>query len=172
MPAPPPPSSPSPPPGLVTAQFSLQRRVQFAETDMAGIVHFANFYRYMEECEHAYFRSLGLSIMSTAPDGTVVGWPRVRCSCSYEAPARFDDLLEIRLNVSRKGVKSLTLEFEFWRDETRLARGTMKTVCCFFGHDRPMQSIEIPPEYDSKIRESEHASTQSSDRNKGLKGEG
>src|SRR4051812_9220875 len=118
------------PASSLKAQFVLQRRVQFAETDMAGNVPFANFFRDMEECEHAYFRSLGLSIMRTAADGTVIGWPRVRCSCSYEAPARFDDLLEIRLNVSRKGVKSLTLEFEFWRGETRLARGTMKTVCC------------------------------------------
>jgi YbgC/YbaW family acyl-CoA thioester hydrolase len=133
--------------------FVYRRRVQFAETDMAGIVHFSNYYRYMEEAEHAWFRSLGLSIMQTWPDGTVIGWPRVRSACSYEAPARYDDEIEIRVHVSRKGVKSLTLEFEFRRGETRLARGTLKTVCCIIEHGQELKSIEIPPAYGDMIQE-------------------
>jgi len=137
----------------MSSQFTYRRRVQFADTDMAGIVHFANYYRYMEEAEHAWFRSLGLSIMQTMPDGTVIGWPRVRTQCSYEAPARYDDEIEIRLTVVRKGVKSLTLEFEFWRGDTRLARGTAKTVCCICAHGKELQSIEIPPIYNEQIHE-------------------
>ncbi len=43
-------------------EFKLTRRVEFAETDMAGIVHFANFFRMMESTEHAFFRSLGFTI--------------------------------------------------------------------------------------------------------------
>lgn len=125
--------------------FSTTRRVEFCETDMAGIVHFACFYRYMEEAEHQYFRSLGLSIMQKHGDGTVIGWPRVSAKCSFEAPAFYEDLIEIRITVDRVGVKSLTMNYEFWRDETRLARGTMKTVCCRFVHGEKMRSIEIPP---------------------------
>ena len=120
---------------------------------MAGIVHFAQFYRYMEETEHEFFRSLGLRIMHEEPDGAIVGWPRVSANCSFEAPAFYEDLIDIRLNVQRKGVKSLTYQFEFWRDDVRLARGTVKTVCCRFRHGEKMVSIEIPPEYDDKIRE-------------------
>lgn len=60
----------------MTAQFITTRRVEFADTDMAGIIHFANYYRYMEEAEHAFFRSLGLRIMQSQPDGSVIGWPR------------------------------------------------------------------------------------------------
>lgn len=145
------------------AQFVYHRRVQFAETDMAGIVHFSNYYRYMEEAEHAYLRSLGLSVMMTMPDGTVIGWPRVRSSCSYEAPARYQDEIEIRLNVSRKGVKSLTLDFEFWRDTTRLARGTLKTVCCIIAHNEPLKSIPIPPDMNVLIVESTEGASKSSD---------
>ena len=37
--------------------------VLIAWTDMAGIVHFSNFYKWMEQCEHEFFRSLGLSIV-------------------------------------------------------------------------------------------------------------
>jgi len=135
-------------------QHVYHRRVQFAETDMAGIVHFSNYYRYMEEAEHSYLRSIGLSVMMNMPDGTVIGWPRVRTSCAYEAPARFEDEIDIHVNVSRKGVKSLTMDFEFWRGETRLARGTFKTVCCIVAHGQPLVSIAIPPEIDAVIIES------------------
>ena len=135
------------------AQFISMRRVEFADTDMAGIIHFANYYRYMEEAEHAFFRSLGLSIMQAQPDGSVIGWPRVSASCSFEAPAYFEDLLEVRLNVVRKGVKSLNYEVEFWRGAVRLAHGKLKTVCCICRQGSPLQSIPIPHEYADKIVE-------------------
>lgn len=134
-------------------QFTTTRRVDFCDTDMAGIVHFANFYRYMEQAEHEFFRSLGLSIMQRQEDGSIVGWPRVSASCNFEAPAFYDDILEIRLWVDRKGAKSLTMRIEFWRDETRIARGQMKTVCCVFRHGEAMRSIVIPPEQETKIAE-------------------
>src|SRR3569623_1890676 len=85
---------------IMSAAHVYRRRVQFSETDMAGIVHFSNYYRYMEEAEHDWFRSLGLRIMQTLPDGRVVGWPRVRSACVYEAPARYDDDIEIRVYVA------------------------------------------------------------------------
>jgi len=139
----------------MSAQFTTTRRVEFSDTDMAGIVHFANFYRYMEQAEHEFFRSLGLSIMQTNDDGTVIGWPRVSASCSFKAPAFFDDNLEVRLNVVRKGVKSLTMKFEFWRDDTEIAHGQVKTACCLIAHGEPIKSIEIPPLYGDRIHEAE-----------------
>ena len=51
-------------------EFKLTRRIEFAETDMAGIVHFANFYRMMEVTEHAFFRSLGFSLHGHDPVST------------------------------------------------------------------------------------------------------
>src|SRR6478672_494521 len=98
--------------------FTTTRRVQFSETDMAGIVHFANFFRWMEETEHAYFRTLGFKIVNKEPDGQVIGWPRVSCSCSYSAPARYDELIDCRLEVERVGHRSLTYQIEFWREGT------------------------------------------------------
>ncbi len=131
--------------------FTTTRRVQFHETDMAGIVHFSNFYRYMEEAEHEYLRSLDLSVSMTRPDGTVIGWPRVRANCAFEAPAYFEEEIEIRLSVSRKGVKSLTYDVEFYRGETRLARGMLKTACCVIAHGEPLKSIAIPAEIAAKF---------------------
>ncbi len=128
---------------------------------MAGIVHFANFYRFMEEAEHEMFRSLGLKIVEHLPDGTVVGWPRVRCSCSFEAPAYYEDLVEVDVSIARLGVKSLTMSFVFRRGDTRLATGDLKTVFCRFHGAGKFESIAIPPEYAEKLteapREKKHA---------------
>ena len=128
----------------MSCTFKTTCRVEFHETDMAGIVHFANFYKYMEQAEHEYFRSLGLTIVDKQADGSIIGWPRVSAQCSFESPACYGDLLEIRLNIERIGVKSLTIEYDLWRDKTKIARGRMKTVCCQFTHGSPMQSIAIP----------------------------
>lgn len=135
------------------SNFTYSRRVQFSETDMAGIVHFANFYKYMEEAEHAFFRSLGLTIMHKQADGSIIGWPRVRCSCSFEAPAFFEDLLDIDLTITRCGVKSLTMSFRFHRGDSKIASGELKTVCCLCRPGSPFESIEIPPEYQAVLVE-------------------
>lgn len=135
----------------MTEQFCTTRRVEFAETDMAGIVHFANFYRYMEEAEHAFFRSLGLNIVNKQPDGTLISWPRVAANCSFESPAFYGDEIEIRIQITHQGTKSLTLQAEFWRDEKRLAIGELKTVCCEIGPNHAIRSIEIPPQYREKL---------------------
>ena len=148
------------------SQFVWRRRVAFAETDMAGIVHFANFHRYMEEAEHACFRTLGLSIVQPQDDGPVIGWPRVQSACTYEAPAYYDELLEIRIDLARVGMKSLTWRFEFHRGAVRIARGELKTVCCLCraeassgaaGPGWPsmrLESIEIPERYRAVLQPS------------------
>ena len=133
------------------ALFTTTRRVEFADTDMAGIVHFANFFRYMEQAEHEFLRSVGLSVAMDQPDGSVIGWPRVSCSCSFDEPARFEDELEIRLSVSRIGVKSITYDIGFFRSDTQLASGRTKAVCCRFRHGETMQSIEIPREMRERL---------------------
>jgi acyl-CoA thioesterase FadM len=58
----------------VTGAYVYDRRVQFAETDLAGIVHFSWYFRYIEEAEHALWRAAGLSI---SPPRAEMGWPRV-----------------------------------------------------------------------------------------------
>ena len=136
------------------AQFVTTRRVEFADTDMAGIIHFANYYHYMEEAEHTFFRSLGLSVMQSQPDGSVIGWPRVSASCSFEVPAYFEDELQVRLRIERVGGKSLNYVIEFWRGETRLAHGRLKTVCCLCRPGQPLKSMLIPGEYLAKIEAS------------------
>lgn len=107
-------------------EFRATRRVEFSETDLAGIVHFSNFFRYMETVEHAFWRSLGSSIIMTQFDPPL-GMPRVHASCDYRRPARFEDLLEMRLLVTEKRPRSLSYQIRFRRLEPgpveEIARG-------------------------------------------------
>jgi YbgC/YbaW family acyl-CoA thioester hydrolase len=91
---------------MSTPAFEIQRHVEFYETDMAGIVHFSNFFRFMETCEHAFVRSLDFEVHGLL-DGLETGWPRVNASCDYRAPARFGDLLTIRLFIAEVRTRSV-----------------------------------------------------------------
>lgn len=112
-----------------SGHFVLRRTVQFAETDLAGVLHFANYYRMMEEVEHAFWRSLGLGVLMER-DGVKISWPRVATNCEYFAPARFEDDIELRLTVAHVGRRSVTYQVEFIRDAERIALGGMTAVCC------------------------------------------
>ena len=70
--------------------LSSFHNVQFSETDMAGIVHFSNFYRYMEQAEAELFKKARLDLMSR--EGIEArGWPRVKANASFKHPLRFGD---------------------------------------------------------------------------------
>ena len=132
-------------------QFRTKIRVEFCDTDMAGIVHFSNFYRYMEKAEGEFFRSLGLTLVTRNEDGSAVGWPRVSSSCSFKAPTTYDDELDVAISVYRIGVKSLTMRFEFTRDDTLIAKGQVKTAYCLFKPGEPIQALEIPQTWSKMI---------------------
>lgn len=98
----------------MASTFRDRRRIEFYETDMAGIVHFSNFFRFMESAEHAFFRSLGLSLHRDE-GGNMSGWARVRASCEYRLPLRYMDEVEIELTVRTKKKSSLAYDFVFRR---------------------------------------------------------
>jgi YbgC/YbaW family acyl-CoA thioester hydrolase len=91
-------------------EFKLTKTVEFAETDMAGIVHFSNYFRYMEMAEHAFYRSLGWSVHPKEKDRDVV-WPRVSTQCDFKKPLYFEDEVEIHLLVKEKRTKSIRYQF-------------------------------------------------------------
>ena len=124
-------------------EFTTTRRVEFSETDAGGIVHFTNFFRYMEYAEHAFFRSLGHSIVNPTLG---VGWPRVHCNCDFKKPLKFEDEVEIHLLVSAKTSKSITYQFRFSTGGTEVARGGFTIVCVRKTEAGEMKAATIPPE--------------------------
>jgi acyl-CoA thioester hydrolase len=134
-------------------EFRMIHRVEFAETDMAGIVHFANYFRLMEETEHAFIRSLGLSIHMT-DEGRTISWPRVNAHCDYFSPLRFEDEVEVHLTVKEKKRASLTYDFSFRKagaDEL-VARGSITVVCVAMDKQLgKMKAVTMPDAFSSQI---------------------
>lgn len=87
--------------------FVYTRRVAFHETDAAGIVHFANFFKFAAEAETRALDSLGL-LMFPSP----YYWPRVHVEADYRRPLHFNDELEITAALVRIGRSSLHWEYE------------------------------------------------------------
>jgi len=125
-------------------EFTYQRRIDYSDTDMGGIVHFSKFFVYMETAEHEFLRRCGTSVDNTV-DGVRISWPRVSASCDYKSPARFGDVLDIRVRVLRRGVKSMTYGFEFRCGDTLLAEGQTTSACCIIHtNGRSPEPVEIP----------------------------
>lgn len=131
--------------------FRYSRFVEFADTDMAGIMHFSAFFRFMEAAEHALLRSLGLSVFNEL-GGAVVTFPRVAASCDFRSPAHCEDVLEIDVTVDRVGTKSVTYGFAFTHNGRDVAHGKMTSVCCRIVHGGPPVSIPIPEDVAAKLR--------------------
>ena len=124
-------------------EFHYQRRVEFCETDAAGIAHFSAYFQYMEQAEHAFLRHLGTSVIAEDETGTV-SWPRVNAQCDYTGPVKFEDVVDITVRVERLGTKSVTYTFDFHLRETRVATGKMTAVCSRITHGKPPESMPIP----------------------------
>ena len=119
----------------------LRRRVQFHETDVAGIVHFSWYYRYMEEAEHALWREAGLSI--AAPDAEV-GFPRIAASFEFHRPLHFEEEFDVRLRIVEIASKTIRYEAQITRGQTSVATGSLTVVCVSKRHGEPMQAVPIP----------------------------
>lgn len=132
------------------AAFTTQRRIEFGDTDMAGIAHFSNFFRFMEAAETSFLHSVGLSV-TWSENGVRLGFPRVSVSCDYSKPAIFEDVLDIAVTVEKIGRKSLTYRFDFSRAREAIAVGRITAVLCrtIPGH---VESIEIPEAIRKKLQ--------------------
>jgi len=92
--------------------FTKDWRVSFSETDMAGIVHFIHYYKWMEITEHAFLESLNIPIIEQNKD-ILTGWPRMEASCTFLSPLYFHDHVEIQLSIEDVNSKKLQYGFYF-----------------------------------------------------------
>ncbi len=131
---------------------TITRRVEFSDTDLAGIMHFSNFFKFMESVEHDFYRLLGLKLVTKNADGSSIGWPRVNASCDFKRPFKFEDEVDVTLKVVKKTDKAITYEFSFRKkgEADASALGSVTIVCCVFREGR-MQATFIPAEFSDKI---------------------
>src|ERR1043166_5489385 len=138
---------------LMQPVFRTKRRVEFGDTDTAGIVHFSNFFRFMEAAECEFLRSRGLSV-KLLWEGRQIGFPRVSATCDYVSPARFEDLLDVSVGIERIGTKSVTYTFEFTLADVLVGRGKVTSCCVLAEPGGPLKGIEIPASYRARLQAS------------------
>lgn len=133
------------------------RKIEFSETDMAGLVHFSNFFKYMETAERDFFAHAGVELINNT-EGELIGWPRVRAECKFSAPVRFGDTIDIHLAV--KTVKDRSIDFQY-RIYRRLpnggleqaAKGNISTVYTRLDENGQLRSAELTDQIRQKITE-------------------
>ncbi len=132
-------------------KFKTSRRVEFRDTDTAGIVHFSNFFIYMEQTEHEFLREIGQPLFSEI-DGKRCSWPRVAATCNFRSAIQFEQMIDIELSVTRLGTKSITYAFEMSHEGTPVADGTLTDAYCEIEHGKKPKSIEMPPEFAAAVK--------------------
>jgi YbgC/YbaW family acyl-CoA thioester hydrolase len=137
-------------------EFKHTRRVEFSDTDMAGIMHFSNFFRFMEAAETAFMRSLGLSVV-LSNCGLDVCLPRVHAECDYQLPLRFEDEVLIHLLVEKKASRTLTYQFRFLKlnatPAVEVARGRLIAVSAARQEDGSIKAVPLPEAFADKLEE-------------------
>ena len=131
------------------AEYRYARRVQFHETDLAGIVHFSWYFKYMEEAEHALWRSVGMSIV---PPGHDFGLPRVNANIDFKAPLKFEDEFEVVVTIEKVSRSSISYRHAIVKGETVIAEGTMTAVHVDKKPGEPLKSAPIPQDIVDALR--------------------
>lgn len=136
-------------------EHTSTRRIEFSETDMAGLVHFSNFFKYMETAERDFFEAAGVDLIRTMP-GELVGWPRARAECKFSAPVRFGDTIDIHLAVKAVKDRSIELQFRIFRrntdgSRTQCGKGQLTTVLTELSPAGELRSVPLPAHVRERI---------------------
>ncbi len=131
--------------------LQTRRRVEFRDTDAAGIVHFSAFFVWMESAEHELFRTAGVPVVERSSDGVDCSWPRVAATCEYTAAVRFGDEVDIAVTVEAIGRTSTTYGFVFSHAGLDVANGTIVAVRCLMHLGGRPEPVPIPPDVASRL---------------------
>jgi acyl-CoA thioester hydrolase len=128
---------------------TYRRRVEFAETDAAGMVHFSVFFRYMEEAEHAVWRNAGMDIFASRETNS---WPRISAKFDFKTPLRFQDEFEVRTEMGAVTRSTIQWAHVLMRGDQVIGNGTVTAVYVAKNADGSIKSAAIPDEILSKLR--------------------
>ena len=130
--------------------FRTTRRVEFCDTDAAGILHFSAFFQLMEQAEHELLRSVGLSVVMSDAGGKI-SWPRVSAKCDFRSAVHFEEELAIDVSIGRLGNKSVTYAFAVTCQGRDVAAGEITSVCCRMEEGKPPEPMAIPDWFRAKL---------------------
>lgn len=103
-------------------------RVYYEDTDLAGIVYYANYLKFIERGRSEWVRSVGVDQAALKRDHGIVFAVR-RVEADYLRSAKFDDLLTVRTDLVAETGARITLDQSIWRGEERLFEAQVVLVC-------------------------------------------
>jgi len=131
--------------------FRWPVRVYYEDTDAAGIVYYANYFRFMERARTEWLRHLGYEQDRLRADHGIVFVVR-HVEADYLEPARFNDLLWVTGELEDHGRSALTLRQQVLRqdDDKLLCHGRVRLVCIDIDRFRPKA---VPAEILEKMKD-------------------
>lgn len=99
-------------------EHSIQVRVRYAETDQMGYVYYGNYATYLEVARVETFRAIGFSYKEMEEDGVLM--PVLEYKTKYIRPAKYDDLLTIKVKVAELPKVRIRFEYEIFNEKEEL----------------------------------------------------
>lgn len=124
----------------------LPVRVYYEDTDMAGIVYYANYLRYIERGRSELVEDLGLDQRKMRDEDGIV-FVVTRVVADYLAPARLDDRLTVVTDHHAASATRWVFDQEVRRGETVIFRAVV-TAVCMSTEGRP---VRLPAELRAKL---------------------
>lgn len=118
----------------MTHQFPI--RVYYEDTDLAGIVYYANYLKFIERARSEWVRELGVNQVAMKAEGLVFAVRRVEAD--YLAPAHYDDTLVVETSVEQVSAARLVVRQDVRRDDTTLF-SALVTIICMNGSGAPVR---------------------------------
>jgi acyl-CoA thioester hydrolase len=115
-------------------------RVYWEDTDAGGVVYYANYLKFMERARSEWLRSFGFEQDALREEAGVVFVVR-RVEIDYLSPARFNEQLEVSVNLHEAGRASLSVRQELMRGSDRLAEAVVTLACVDAARFKP---VKIP----------------------------
>ena len=130
--------------------ITVEEKVRFVETDMMGVVHHANYFRWFEMGRVEYLRQADVYLLDLMADGIV--FPITHVDCKYQASAKFDDIILIETFLEELSPVKMIFTYEVFRREDRVLLASGSTQSVFT--DNKGKIIRLPKKYYEKLQSS------------------
>ena len=128
--------------------FAWPVRVYYEDTDAAGVVYYANYLKFMERARTEWLRSVGFEQTQLA-DEHGVAFVVTSLSIDYLKPGRFNDGLQVTVELIKVGASHIQLTQRVLRGEEVLATGAVKVACVAL---RTLRPVRMPQPLATRIR--------------------
>ena len=112
---------------MSSAQHRFPIRVYYEDTDMAGIVYYANYLRYIERARSDWVREIGIDQLEMKAEGVVFAVRHL--TADYISTAHFDETLEVRTRLSELRPARMVMAQEVFREDELIFRADVTLVC-------------------------------------------